>query len=234
MSKKSETIKQAGIEKAVSENGVKSTFLAIRPPNFQMAILTIEGTAPYVQNKFSAKARNQIRETQVAGSTGRKGKTKEAKDFQAAYEGAMHISNEGWYGIPAPAFRNGLISACRTVGFKMTLAKLSLFVFADGFDRDDASPLVRITKGQPQYLELPVRNATGVVDLRARPMWAPGWQAEIRIRWDADQFTLDDIANLLMRVGEQVGIGEGRADSKSSCGMGWGHFRILEKKETNE
>jgi hypothetical protein len=39
-------------------------------------------------------------------------------------------------------------------------------------------------------------------------------------------FSLDDISNLLMRVGLQVGLGEGRPDSKKSAGMGWGTFEI--------
>ena len=52
------------------------------------------------------------------------------------------------------------------------------------------------------------------------------WKAKIRIRFDADQFSTQDITNLLARAGEQVGIGEGRPDSKNSAGMGWGCFRI--------
>jgi hypothetical protein len=32
------------------------------------------------------------------------------------------------------------------------------------------------------------------------------------------------------RVGAQVGIGEGRPDSKNSTGMGWGTFEIKEVK----
>ena len=35
-----------------------------------------------------------------------------------------------------------------------------------------------------------------------------------------------DVTNLLMRVGQQVGIGEGRPDSKNSAGMGWGTFNV--------
>jgi hypothetical protein len=49
------------------------------------------------------------------------------------------------------------------------------------------------------------------------------------VRFDADQFTLRDIANLLLRAGMQVGVGEGRPDSKKSCGMGWGTFEIKEQ-----
>ena len=48
---------------------------------------------------------------------------------------------------------------------------------------------------------------------------------------DADQFSLTDITNLLSRVGAQVGIGEGRPDSKSSAGMGWGMFRLSDAQD---
>ena len=58
------------------------------------------------------------------------------------------------------------------------------------------------------------------------------WAADITIRWDADQFTVEDVSNLLSRVGLQVGIGEGRPDSKNSAGMGWGLFEIASSKET--
>jgi hypothetical protein len=36
-----------------------------------------------------------------------------------------------------------------------------------------------------------------------------------------------DIANLIARVGLQVGIGEGRPDSKQSAGLGFGLFEIV-------
>jgi hypothetical protein len=50
--------------------------------------------------------------------------------------------------------------------------------------------------------------------------------------YDADQFTLEDVSNLLARAGMQVGIGEGRPDSKMSAGMGWGTFRIAAESTT--
>ena len=109
----------------------------------------------------------------------------------------------------------------------MTLAKLSVFIEADGFDADDNTPLIKIIKGDPQYSESVVRNETGVIDLRARPLWKPGWEAQVKVRYDADQFTTNDIANLMLRVGCQVGIGEGRPDSKKSTGMGWGLFEVI-------
>lgn len=207
----------------------KETAVQIKPPNYQTAVLRIKGTAPYVQHKFSAKAREIMRAKQEAGSTGKKGTKKEPKDFKAYYEGAMHKFADGSCGIPAPAFRAAAVSACRLVGFKMTLAKLAIFVEADGFDADDGTPLVKITKGKPHYHEAAVRLETGVVDIRPRPMWDAGWEADLRIRFDADVFTLMDVANLMARVGGQVGIGEGRPGSKESCGQGWGLFSVGEK-----
>jgi len=205
--------------------------ITIAPPNFETAKFLITGISPYVQNKFSAKALEQMKNKQEAGSTGKKGAKREAKDFQAAYEGAIHKTKDGWVGIPAPAFRNAMISACRTVGFMMTRAKLSVFVEADGFDQNDGDPLVKIIKGKPRYTEMFVRNETGVADIRPRPMWDEGWQAYIRVRFDADQFTLEDVSNLLARAGLQVGIGEGRPSSPNSCGMGWGLFSLENTKE---
>src|SRR5690606_38654734 len=113
------------------------------------------------------------------------------------------ISRKGWVGIPAASFRAAMVSACRTVGFKMTHAKLGFMVVADGFTADEGVPLVQFTKGEPHYFEQAVRNESGVADIRARPMWDEGWEAVIRIRFDADMFSLSDIANLLHRAGEQ-------------------------------
>ena len=195
--------------------------IKISAPNIREAKFLIRGTAPLVVHKFSAKAKAMIRQKQEAGSLANKGKSKSAKDFEDVFQGARHISTEGWDGIPAAAFRAGIISACRLVGFKMTLAKLSIFVAADGFDKTEGTPLVRILSPvEPERNESMVRLATGVCDISVRPMWRY-WGAELRIQYDADQFTADDVRNLLARVGAQVGVCEGRPDSKSSAGISW-------------
>lgn len=207
--------------------------LEIKAPKFEIIELRIEGTAPLVMHKFSAKARNQIIATQEGGSvSGSKRGKREPKDFNAVYEGARHLSREGWDGIPAGAFRNAMISACRTVGYKMTHAKLAAFVLADGFEADDGTPLIKI-HGTPKKHTTYARNDNGSVDIRVRPMWEE-WHAIVRVRYDADMFSAEDVANLMMRVGMQVGIGEGRPDSKNSAGMGWGTFSIAEKEQKKE
>jgi hypothetical protein len=217
MAKKKEPVKQT-----------EDVSVSIAPPNFKTAVFQIKGDTPYVQLKFSEKALNTMKEKQQLGSQAGKGRKREAKDFEALFAQAMHTTSDGKQGIPSTAFRQALVRACATVDYKMTVAKSSIFVHADGFAKD-GTPLVFIRKGKPHYCEHPVRNATGVADIRVRAMWDEGWEAQVRIRYDADRFTVSDIANLLMRAGIQVGIGEGRPFSKNSCGMGWGTFEIVQK-----
>lgn len=209
------------------EVGEQEQPCVIKAPNLRVAEFVIEGESPYVQHAFSKKAADMMMEKQMAGSQAKKRNAKEAKDFDAKYQEALHRTADGQVGIPAPAFRNAMISACRLVGFKMTLAKMSVEVDADGFDAADGTPLVFFVKGEPEKAIHHVRLATGVCDLAVRAMWKPGWRAKLRVRFDADQFTVTDLANLLLRAGLQVGIGCGRPDSRTSNGCGWGKFKIV-------
>jgi hypothetical protein len=198
----------------------------VTAPNFKTAEFKIVGTAPYVQLAFSEKARNIMRENQAAGSTAKKGKKREAKDFEGLFLAAQHISTDGWSGIPASAFRHAMVEACTLVDFHKTKAKKAVFIDADGYDKNDAQPLVKLLGRKPKHVEHTVPNANGNPDIRVRAMFDQGWTAIVRVTFDADLFTLTDITNLLMRAGMQVGVGEGRPSSKNSIGMGWGTFSI--------
>lgn len=208
-----------------TEAKAKVEAINIKPINMRTMQFRVTGTAPLMQAAFSAKAIQKIRATQEAGSTSRSKKQREARDFEQDFLDARHVSTDGWVGIPAPAFRNACIDVCRMVGFKMTHAKMSLFIEADGFDAVSGQPLVRLDAAEPEKNVLAVRNQTGVVDLRARPMWRE-WACNLRVKFDADQFTPTDVANLLERAGVQVGIGEGRPFSRESAGLGLGTFTI--------
>lgn len=205
-----------------------SVEVVIKHPNMLRHTFHIKGLTPYVQCKFSAKSRQIMRQAQEAGSRGKNtNKNKAPKDFDDAFQGAIHYMGGGGYGIPAAAFRNAMISACRVAGAVMTKAKLSVFVEPDGYDEDDDTPLVRLHAPDPEILESHVRIDNGkTTDIRVRPIWRQ-WEAFVKCRWDGDQFSPDSMANLLMRAGLQVGVGEGRHDSKTSSGQGWGEFEVV-------
>lgn len=205
--------------------------VTIKPLKERILSITIVGTAPYLQLRFSQKSMNKMMVTQMAGQSARNKRERTPRDYDDDYRQAMHVMSDGRKGIPAAAFRNACISACRMVGYKMTMAKLSIFVESDGLDAIDGTPLV-IIRGEPEKHIGPVRNANGSCDLRVRAMWRK-WHANLRIRFDEDQFKPQDIVNLLNRAGAQVGVGEGRPDSRESAGMGYGLFQIDLKENNN-
>lgn len=205
--------------------------LSIKPPRFGLATFYIEGLSPLVIHRFSAKTKAEMKQKMETGKAASSKKNREAKSTDVLYEESKYVSNDGWDGFHAAAVRNAMISACRLVGFKMTLAKMSIFVEADGWDKFEPQiPLIRID-GKSVKQEDMARVETGQPYVCVRAAYH-GWKAKVKIRWDLDQFTVEDMANLLMRVGMQIGIGEGRPDSKNSAGQGWGLFQL--KKFENE
>jgi hypothetical protein len=198
--------------------------VVISAPKFETVHIKLRGLSPLVSLRFSKKA--ELIAKHEAGSTSRSKRVQKARQFEKEFQDAQHISKQGWVGVPASAFRSAAIDVCRMTGVKMNYAKMSIFVEADGFDADEGTPLVRIIEGTPKSIISHVRNATGVVDLRCRAMWEE-WSVVIRVTYDADQFTANDVINLISRAGEQVGLGEGRPYSKSSNGLGYGTFKVI-------
>lgn len=197
----------------------------IKAPRFGVLAFDVRGIAPLVIHRFSAKTKEQMKQKMETGKAASSKKNREAKSTDDLYEEARYRSPKGWDGFNASAVRAAMISACRLVGFKMTLAKLSVFVEADGADAlEPQIPLIRI-HGTPTKQEDMARVETGQPYVTVRAAYHD-WSATIRIRFDMDQFTPQDVTNLMQRVGLQVGLGEGRPDSKNSAGMGWGLFTI--------
>lgn len=201
--------------------------VTITAPNFQVASFEIAGDL-LVIHRMSSKLKGEMLAKQEEGKSASSKRKRQPKSSDDTYEQARYRSPEGWDGFQASAIRNAMISACRLTDMKMTLAKLSCFILADGNDAEEPQiPLIRIIGKPVKQMDM-ARVATGEPYVTVRACYR-NWKARVRIRWDADQFSISDITNLLHRVGEQVGIGEGRPDSKKSAGMGWGTFKVGER-----
>lgn len=210
------------MEKTIESVGRRSVTIA--PPNFEVATFRIVGTAPLVIHRFSVKTKLQMKQRMETGAA-KMMKNRGPSDTDELFNSSRYVSVDGWDGFNASAIRKAMISACRLVNYKMTLAKLSIFVEPDGWDAlEPQIPLVRIF-GVAVKQEDRARVSTGEPYVCVRAAYH-SWYSDVRIRWDADQFTRADVANLLYRAGMQVGLCEGRPDSKDSAGMGWGTFYI--------
>ena len=199
----------------------------IKPANIVRANITIRGTAPLVINAFPKKSQDQMMLAMSTPKNQKKAKSERpARNFDEDFKGAKHVAIEGWDGISALAFKNAMISACRTAGMVMVTTKQTLSVIAEGYDYG-GYPLVKIiSKTPPERLISHVRNDNCGTDIRIRPMWRE-WSAVVTVQFDADMITAESVVNLLDRAGRQVGICEGRPGSKDSCGMGWGTFEVV-------
>lgn len=172
--------------------------------NFAVETFEIVGTAPFVSNKFHFDEQ-PIR-----------------RDADNRFHASMYKSAEGWYGIPAGAFKAAMVRACKYFDIKQMLAKQYFFVMHDGLDDAGFVQLVRFTHGKPERFEAVCGNVHVV-----RGRWAPGWCVVLRIKYDADQLTLSTVRRLLVRAGTDVGIGAGRQGF--SCGTSWGTFELAQE-----
>ncbi|GIW89961.1 MAG: hypothetical protein KatS3mg109_1340 [Pirellulaceae bacterium] len=214
----------AALKKVVEpESTVSLTIKPLRVSRLAVEIHNCIGS-PLVLHRFSQKMREKMLATMIAGSTARSSRKRESKNLEEEFNQARYISAEGWDGIPAGAFRAAMVSACRAAGYKMTHAKLAVWIRPDGEDQYDGTPLVRIVEGAPEPWVAPVRVQQSA-DIHVRPMWKR-WAARLTIEFDRDLLSSSDVLNLLSRAGLQVGIGEGRPDSRSSTGLGFGRFEI--------
>ena len=222
--KRASTARRKAEPAAGPESAAAAGIITVSPPNYKVVQVEIIGTAPLMIHRFSKKA--EMKAIHEAGGRTNEGrKDKPPRDFDADFEAAKYRERKaGWEGFNAASVRAALISACRTIGIKMTHMKLAAHVLEDGRD-EDGTPLVRI-HGDSVCDIRPARNSSGVIDLRARPRYDE-WHATLRVRFDADMIAFRDLARLLMRAGGQVGIGEGRPDSRMSAGMGFGLFDVV-------
>ena len=79
--------------------------LTIAAPKFAVAEFPVIGTAPLVMAAFSEKARAKMRVKHEAGSTAKTKKERDARDFAADCEAALHRMENGEIGFPASAWR---------------------------------------------------------------------------------------------------------------------------------
>lgn len=197
--------------------------IEITPPNFKNITLRACGLTPMMMHKFSEKSKRMMQEAQTAVDKTKK--KRQPKDYKAEFLAAKYISTKGWEGIPAHSFRNAMIAACRTVqGLAMTQAKGAFFIVADGREKGDGTPLVKIF-GKSVHDTRPVRLESGVADLRNRPRY-DDWYCNVKIQFDADKLSVNDVANLFSRAGLQVGVGELRPQGKKSFGGDYGMWSV--------
>ncbi len=211
--------------------------VVVEPLNTGKVTFKLEGTSPLVMHNFSEKSRKQMLDSQ----TGVKRASKKpprcpVEEFLQSFywvegsapkpdgndEGIPTFSKKtvdaaikkGVFGMPATAFKNAMISACRNIDLKMTAMRQALFV------RGAAYPEWAIIDGTPSMRADIVRIGQKKPMEVFRPEFSR-WSTRISIEYDRNIMTADAVANLLAVAGFYVGVGEGRPEKSA---LGWGRW----------
>lgn len=173
--------------------------------NIQLMDLTLVGDSILVTHSWSAKAKQEMLDKQMKKAK----RAKEAKDPEQCYRDSLYIHPEGGYGFPVVAFKSAAVDACSHVGGVTKVEARGAFHIC--------GEMAKI-EGEPRMREDMVRIGMGTADIRFRGEF-PVWKTTLRIRYNANVLSAEQIINLFNTAGFAIGVGEYRPQKDGSWGM---------------
>ena len=190
--------------------------VVIELPRLNIKTMTIDliGDSPLISHKWSDKAKGMMLNKQMKKAAGKK----EAKDPEQDFRDSLYEIGDGRYGFPAVAFKSAAVDACSHVdGVTKVQARGAFHI---------AGEMVEII-GQPTPREDMVRVGMGTADIRYRGEFKT-WRASVRVRFNANVLSDEQIVNLFNTAGFAIGVGEWRPQRDGSYGM----FHVAVSDET--
>jgi len=190
--------------KAANKKGNKTT-ITLPKMNIRMLVLTLVGDSALISHAWSERVKKAMLDKQLGvPDVGR-----EKKDPQRDYEESLYKLPNGKNGFPAVAFKSAAVNACRFVeGIKMTEARGAFHIVGD---------MVEIM-GEPSMREDMVKVGMGASDIRYRAEFKK-WKVKIRIRYNANAISQEQVVNLFNVSGFGIGVGDWRPERDGSFGM---------------
>lgn len=173
--------------------------------NIQTLMLTLVGDSPLISHAWSERDKKAMLDKMMgAADVGR-----ERKDPQREFQESLYKLPNGKYGFPAVAFKSAAVSACRFVeGTKMTEARGAFHIVGDMVEID----------GEPSMREDIVKVGMGASTIRYRAEFKK-WKAKIKMRFNANALSRDQVVNLFSVSGFGIGVGDWRPERDGSFGM---------------
>jgi hypothetical protein len=169
--------------------------------------LTVVGDSPLICHRWSEKAKKQMLSKQMKEAK----QAKAAKNPEQDYKESLYPYPGGGYGFPSVAFKNCATDACSH------LEGITKVESRGAFHVNLGEELVKI-QGKPTMREDICRVGMGSADLRYRGMFEK-WEATIRVTFNKNLLSIDQITNLFNVGGFAIGVGEWRPQRDGSFGM---------------
>lgn len=197
--------------------------------------INIVGKTPLIVHNWSSKALKMILDKHM----GKAKEGKQPKDPFEEFKSSLYPLEDGsGYGMPAPAFKAAAVTAGNDVDMAMTMLRRAFHVswytvpiigtaIKSPIRPEDHEYAKQLKPYHALGISMrcdPVRNQTGVVDLRFRA-WYPQWKATILVEYNPHVISLDQLVNLFRAAGD-AGIGEWRPSSPKCKSGEFGRFTV--------
>lgn len=223
------------------------TSFKIDPLEFDYAILQILGVRPLIVHAWDPKVQSEMLAKQMKLPV--KSNKQRERNPQAEFEAALYRIPEdlgGGYGVPAAAFKQSFVDACRHTGLKMTETQGAFHVRGieveqppvvlqdkNGNDIDvgeKSMEIIPIYGSQPTMRMDMVRLEGGSADMRFRPQFKT-WYCLVPVQIAKGSMTVQQVTDLANRAGFHCGICEWRPFSKKSKNGSYGMYKVASTKE---
>ena len=179
------------------------------------ATFEIEGVTSLIVHRFGSKAIKMIQDKQD-----KKAKNRAERDPKSEMEDCLHyFSDKKRTGFPVGGFKQAMVRAGKYLEYEMVNLKGMFSIVAD---EDD---LVEINGDYELRTDM-VRVANGSPDIRHRPEYK-NWGVNLRIQYNANSISVEQLAQLVNMAGFSCGIGDWRPSSPKRSGD-HGVFKIKE------
>ncbi len=185
----------------------KDLTIQIPAPNIQEAKFTIIGTANLIFHKWDEKAKRMILDKQMKKAV----KAREVRNPEAEYEASFYKDEKGNIVFPATAIKQAIVDSVRNIPtVTMALVRGALFV-------NKGEEFIPVKYGEKSMREDMVRVGMGTADLRYRGQ-LKDWSMELKITYNADLVSVEQVASLIQYAGFSCGIGEWRPQRNGDFG----------------
>lgn len=190
---------------ATNGNGQSEQEITLPKLNIQTIEIGLVGDSALICHAWSSKAKKGMLDKQM-----KKAKiAKEAKDPEQDFKESLYHLPGGKHGFPAVAFKSAAVDACSHVeGVTKVEARGAFHIVGD---------MIEI-EGKPTMREDMVRIGMGVADIRFRGEFKQ-WGCTLRVRFNANVLSAEQIVNLFNTAGFAIGVGEWRPQKDGSFGM---------------
>jgi hypothetical protein len=225
----------------------KEVGLQIDPLEFEFVTLQVLGIRPLIVHAWDPKVQAQMLAKQMKLPV--VGPKQRERNPQEEFDAALYRIPEemgGGYGVPAAAFKQSFVDACRHTGIAMTVAVGAFHVRGIEVDLPPVELLDKngdaIEVGQKSMEMIPVygsepkmrmdmvRLEGGSADMRFRPCF-DDWRCVVPVQVAKGTLTPQQVIDLANRAGFHCGICEWRPFSKKSKNGSYGMFKIAVTKE---